>query len=110
MIRIFCQQGKNLRLFHVKYPIQPNDTHPVIGVAEWVRLPVDDHGFGREDAWRSSARSTGELLSQAAGLAAGSLADFLVRPPGGQADEQDADRPGAEKAGGLFEQSGGPRG
>jgi len=110
MIRIFCQSGKNLRLFHVKYAIQPNDTHPVIGVAEWVRQPVGDRGFGWEDAWRSSARSTGEQLSHAAGFAAGSLADFLDRPPSGQTDEQDIDRPGTEKSGGLFEQSGGPRG
>ena len=51
MIRIFLQREKELRLFHVKYAVQLNDTHPAIGVAELMRLLVDEHGLGWEEAW-----------------------------------------------------------
>jgi glycogen phosphorylase len=34
-----------------KVAIHLNDTHPAIGVAELMRLLVDDHGFGWHSAW-----------------------------------------------------------
>jgi starch phosphorylase len=52
MIRIFVQRaGADLRHFHEKYAVQLNDTHPAVGVAELMRLLVDVHGMGWEDAW-----------------------------------------------------------
>jgi starch phosphorylase len=52
MIRIFMQkQGADLRHFHEKFAVQLNDTHPAVGVAELMRLLVDVHGMGWEDAW-----------------------------------------------------------
>jgi glycogen phosphorylase len=31
--------------------IHLNDTHPALGVAEWMRLLVDEHGFAWSEAW-----------------------------------------------------------
>ena len=33
-----------------------NDTHPAIGVAELMRLLVDEHGFGWAAAWAQTTR------------------------------------------------------
>ena len=51
MIRIYRQRGGDLSLFHEKYAVQLNDTHPALGVAELMRLLVDVHGMGWEKAW-----------------------------------------------------------
>lgn len=51
MIRIYLQREKTLEKFHEKYAIQLNDTHPAIGVAELMRLLIDVHGMGWDDAW-----------------------------------------------------------
>ncbi|MDR1057268.1 MAG: glycogen/starch/alpha-glucan phosphorylase [Coxiellaceae bacterium] len=51
MIRIYKQRGKFLGYFSDKYVIQLNDTHPAIGIAELMRLLIDDHQMGWETAW-----------------------------------------------------------
>ncbi len=60
MIRIHLQgSGKDVRSFHEKYAVQLNDTHPALAVAELMRLLVDDHLLGWEEAWAITQRSFG---------------------------------------------------
>jgi glycogen phosphorylase len=51
MIRIHLRAGRALNRFHEKWAIQLNDTHPSIGVAELMRLLIDDHELTWEQAW-----------------------------------------------------------
>ncbi|MBD2425731.1 glycogen/starch/alpha-glucan phosphorylase [Phormidium sp. FACHB-1136] len=51
MIRIHLGAGCKLSTFHEKFTAQLNDTHPAVGVAELMRLLVDDHGMGWDEAW-----------------------------------------------------------
>jgi starch phosphorylase len=52
MIRIHLDRpGKRLDTFHENFAVQLNDTHPAIGVAELMRLLLDEHQFGWEQAW-----------------------------------------------------------
>jgi starch phosphorylase len=57
MIRIYAQSGRRLERFHEKYAVQLNDTHPAIGVAELMRLLVDEHGLDWEPAWHVTQRT-----------------------------------------------------
>lgn len=57
MIRIFRSKEKDLRKLHEKFVVQLNDTHPAIGVAELMRLLVDEHGIGWEDAWETTRQT-----------------------------------------------------
>ncbi len=59
MIRIHLQRASGLSDFHEKYTVQLNDTHPSIAVAELMRLLVDEHGMGWDDAWEVTRRTFG---------------------------------------------------
>jgi starch phosphorylase len=51
MIRLHLQTAAGLEDFHVKFAVQLNDTHPAIAIAELMRLLVDEHQLGWEQAW-----------------------------------------------------------
>jgi len=59
MIRIHLQREQNLDLFHEKYAVQLNDTHPALSVAELMRLFVDEHGMEWEKAWKITTQTFG---------------------------------------------------
>src|SRR6516162_7083175 len=51
MIRIHSRAGGSLNHFHEAFAVQLNDTHPSIGVAELMRLLVDEHQIAWDAAW-----------------------------------------------------------
>ena len=51
MIRIHLRTGGSLNHFHEAFAVQLNDTHPSIGVAELMRLLVDEHQIAWDAAW-----------------------------------------------------------
>ena len=57
MIRIHLQKGATLSGFHEKYAVQLNDTHPAVAVAELMRLLLDVHGMGWDEAWEITRRT-----------------------------------------------------
>ncbi|AFZ44999.1 glycogen/starch/alpha-glucan phosphorylase [Halothece sp. PCC 7418] len=59
MIRIHLRRGNPIETFHEKFAVQLNDTHPSIGVAELMRLLVDEHGMGWERAWEITQQTFG---------------------------------------------------
>jgi glycogen phosphorylase len=52
MVRLHLALGKPLTEFDKKWTIQLNDTHPSIGIPELMRLLMDEHEMGWDDAWR----------------------------------------------------------
>ena len=51
MIHIHLHNGGSLNNFHEAFAVQLNDTHPSIGVAELMRLLVDEHQMDWDVAW-----------------------------------------------------------
>src|SRR5271168_1115144 len=51
MIWLHLRVGRTIETFNEKWAIQLNDTHPSIGVAELMRLLVDQHGLKWDKAW-----------------------------------------------------------
>ena len=59
MVRIHLSLGKPLTEFDKKWTVQLNDTHPSIGIAELMRLLMDEHEMGWDDAWRVTQATFG---------------------------------------------------
>ena len=52
MLRIHASLGGTPANFHEKWAVQLNDTHPAVAVAELMRLLVDEHSLGWDEAWK----------------------------------------------------------
>ncbi|MBW8784052.1 MAG: glycogen/starch/alpha-glucan phosphorylase [Novosphingobium sp.] len=52
LLRRHRQNGGTLEALPDSVAIQLNDTHPAIGIAEMMRLLLDEHGVAWEEAWR----------------------------------------------------------
>jgi starch phosphorylase len=59
LVRIHLGQHRTLERFHEKWAVQMNDTHPSIGVAELMRLLLDEHGLDWEPAWETTQKTFG---------------------------------------------------
>jgi glycogen phosphorylase len=57
MIRQHLHTDRSIDAFHDKWTIQLNDTHPSIGIAELMRLLVDEHGLEWEKAWEITSHT-----------------------------------------------------
>ena len=51
MLRLHALLGGTPATLHEKWAVQLNDTHPAIAVAELMRLLLDEHGLGWDQAW-----------------------------------------------------------
>ncbi|MBX3461984.1 MAG: glycogen/starch/alpha-glucan phosphorylase [Planctomycetes bacterium] len=59
MLRLLLGAGEPAEHFDRHFAVQLNDTHPAIGVAELMRLLVDEHRLDWETAWRTTVASFG---------------------------------------------------
>lgn len=59
MLRIHLANGGVPATFHHKWTAQLNDTHPSLGVAELMRLLVDEHGMEWDEAWHVTRHTFG---------------------------------------------------
>ena len=57
MLRIMRTQRLPLTLFHEKFAVQLNDTHPAVAVAELMRLLVDEQHIEWAEAWEITRRT-----------------------------------------------------
>jgi starch phosphorylase len=59
MLHLLDIVGSPLQEFARRYAVQLNDTHPSIGVAELMRLLVDERGLAWEEAWAITVQTFG---------------------------------------------------
>ncbi len=59
MVQVHLGLGKPLTEFDKKWTVQLNDTHPSIGIPELMRLLMDEHEMGWDDAWRVTQATFG---------------------------------------------------
>jgi len=59
MLQILAFAGEPLRNFPKRFAVQLNDTHPSIAVAELMRLLLDEHLLGWDEAWDITVRTFG---------------------------------------------------
>src|SRR3954464_10518318 len=57
MLRIHAMLGGTPSNFHEKWAVQLNDTHPAVAVAELMRLLVDEHSLGWDEAWEITQKT-----------------------------------------------------
>ena len=57
MLRLQLGIAGSLDAFHEKFAVQLNDTHPALAVAELMRLLMDIHGMGWEQAWEITRKT-----------------------------------------------------
>lgn len=57
MLRLLARQGLPVSRFHEKFTVQLNDTHPAVGIAELMRLLIDDHDLAWDEAWHITRRT-----------------------------------------------------
>src|SRR4051812_7267091 len=57
MLRIHLMLGGTPSNFHEKWAVQLNDTHPAVAVAELMRLLVDEHSLGWDEAWEITQKT-----------------------------------------------------
>ncbi|MEO0573978.1 MAG: glycogen/starch/alpha-glucan phosphorylase [Pseudomonadota bacterium] len=57
-LRDWCEHhGDDFTQFADKHCFQLNDTHPAVAVAELMRLLMDEHGFGWDEAWSVTTKT-----------------------------------------------------
>ena len=59
LIRRHLSLGKPLSEFSKKWTVQLNDTHPSVGIPELMRLLMDEHAMGWDDAWKITQETFG---------------------------------------------------
>src|SRR5512140_2085350 len=59
MIRLFRQRDLDWAHFADKFAVQLNDTHPALAAPELMRLLMDEHGLGWDEAWSAATRAFG---------------------------------------------------
>ncbi len=52
-----AERGEDFRDFAERHSFQLNDTHPSVAVAELMRLLLDEHGLGWDEAWSITSRT-----------------------------------------------------
>lgn len=69
IVRRYLKSHRDFTAFSDKVAIQLNDTHPTVAIPELMRILVDLHGLGWDEAWRITVRTFGytnhTLLSEA---------------------------------------------